>query len=127
MNQEIFLEDGMIIVSQTNEKGIIQYANEDFCVLSGYSIDELIGKPHNIVRDSDMPKAAFNNLWKTIKEGKVWHGIVKNRTKKGNFYWVNATVYPSKSSENLLRYISVRVKPTKNEVEDAMKLYSTLK
>ncbi|MBI3874108.1 MAG: PAS domain-containing protein [Arcobacter sp.] len=126
MSKEIHLKDEMIIVSQTDEKGNIQYANEDFCVLAGYSMDELIGKPHNIIRHSDMPKVAFKDLWKTIKDGKIWHGIVKNRTKNGNYYWVNATAYQSKSSDNTLRYISVRVKPTKDEVENAIKLYTTL-
>lgn len=74
-----------------------------------------------------MPKAAFEDLWKTVKAGKIWNGIVKNRTKNGGFYWVNATAYPSKTRNGEIRYISVRVKPTKEEIEKAEKLYKTMK
>lgn len=124
MNEEIFLDNRTIIVTETNEKGIIEFANTDFCKLSGYTLEELVGNPHNMVRHSDMPKWAFEDLWKTIKSGKMWKGIVKNRTKNGGYYWVKANVYSSKSSNGSLRYISVRVKPTKNEVEKAILAYS---
>jgi len=126
MQEEIFLDDGMIIVSETNAKGIILYANSDFCKVCGYSKDELIGKPHNIVRHRDMPKVAFKGLWDTIKSGEVWNGIVKNRAKKGGYYWVNATIFTSKDVNGNLRYISVRIKPTKEEVANAQALYETL-
>ena len=127
MNEEIKLNKNTMIVSETDEKGIVVYANDDFCDIAGYTKEELIGKPHNIVRHEDMPKAAFEDLWKTIQSGKIWNGIVKNKTKSGDFYWVNATAYPSKTSNNELRYISVRVKPTQEEVSNAIKLYATLK
>jgi len=74
-----------------------------------------------------MPKAAFEDMWKTIKSGKVWKGIVKNRTKDGGYYWVNATAYPSRTVNGEIRYISVRVKPTKEEIQTAEKLYSKLR
>ncbi|PLY11578.1 MAG: PAS sensor domain-containing protein [Arcobacter sp.] len=115
-----------MIVSETDAKGIIQYANSDFCKIAGYSKEELIGKPHNYVRHPDMPKAAFEDLWKTIQSGNIWNGIVKNKTKDGGYYWVNATAYPSKNSNGVLRYISVRVKPTDKEIENAISLYKTL-
>lgn len=124
---EIKLNKKTMIVSETNEKGLITYANNDFCAIAGFSKEELIGKPHSIVRHQDMPKAAFEDLWKTVKSGKVWKGIVKNRTKNGGFYWVNATAYPSKTRNGEIRYISVRVKPTKEEIEKAEKLYKTMK
>ncbi|WP_148623719.1 PAS domain-containing protein [Aliarcobacter cryaerophilus] len=121
--KEMSLEKNTIIVSQTNEKGEIIFANNDFCKIAGFSLEELIGKAHNTVRHSDMPKWAFEDLWRTLKSGKFWKGIVKNRTKDGGYYWVNATAFPSRSSDGTIRYISVRVKPTKEEIEIAKKLY----
>ena len=126
MEQELFLENGMIIVSETDRQGNILYANSDFCKLCGYTKDELIGQAHNIVRHRDMPKAAFKDLWETIQTGEIWNGIVKNKTKNNEFYWVNATVFTSKDVNGELRYISVRVKPTKEEIENATTLYKTL-
>jgi len=125
--KEIFLNKETMIVSETNEKGHIIYANSDFCTIAGYTKAELIGKPHNIVRHNSMPKAAFKDLWSTIQSGNVWNGIVQNTTKDGDFYWVNATAYSSVDSNGNKRYISVRVKPTKEEVDSAIKLYKTLK
>ena len=116
-----------MIVSETDAKRNIIFANSDFCDIAGYTIEELIGKPHNIVRHKDMPKAAFEDLWKTVQDGKIWNGIVKNKTKNGGYYWVNATAYPSKNEKGELRYISVRIKPTDKEIEDAINLYKTLK
>ena len=127
MNKEIILTKDIMIVSETDEKGNILYANADFCKIAGFSREELIGKPHNLVRHSDMPKDAFVDLWKTINNGNVWKGIVKNKTKQGEFYWVNATVYPSKTVDGRKRYISVRVKPTQEEIDIATKLYLNMK
>ena len=126
MEEETFLDNGMIIVSETDAKGVILYANSDFCKMSGYSKDELIGRPHNIVRHRDMPKIAFKELWDTIKSDEIWNGIVKNRTKSGGYYWVNATIFTSKDVNGNLRYISVRIKPTQEEVANAQTLYETL-
>jgi len=126
MEEEVFLEKGMIIVSETDSKGTILYANSDFCKICDYSKDELIGQAHNIVRHRDMPKSAFKGLWETIQTGKSWNGIVKNRTKNNGFYWVNATIFSSKDVDGNLRYISVRIKPTKEEVKNAKSLYETL-
>lgn len=127
MSQEVKLSIDTMIVSETDAKGNIIFANSDFCDIAGYTIEELIGKPHNIVRHKDMPKAAFEDLWKTVQNGKIWNGIVKNKTKNGGYYWVNATAYPSKNEKGELRYISVRIKPTDKEIEDAINLYKTLK
>ena len=127
MNSEVKMSEDMIIVSETDAKGNIIFANQDFCKIAGYTLDELIGKPHNMVRHSDMPKVAFEDLWKPIQAGNFWSGIVKNRTKEGNYYWVNATAYPSKKTNGEIRYISVRVKPTDKEVANAVALYATLK
>lgn len=124
--EEIFLDKDTMIVSETDEKGNIIYANSDFCTIAGYEKHELIGKPHNMVRHNSMPKAAFEDLWATIKSGKIWKGIVKNSTKNGHFYWVNATAYPSVDAYGKKRYISVRVKPTKEEIRLASELYKQL-
>jgi PAS domain S-box-containing protein len=92
---EYTLNDTDFLVSQTDGKGKILFANEDFCKIAGYTLEELIGQPHNIVRHRDMPRAAFKDLWETVKRGQVWKGYVKNATKNGGFYWVFATVYPN--------------------------------
>lgn len=81
-----------IIVSHTNLYGVITYANDTFAEISGYEIDELIGRPHNIVRHPDMPSSLFANLWETLGEGKMWSGYVKNLRHDGGFYWVYAQV-----------------------------------
>lgn len=127
MSKEIKMSINDIIVTETDAKGVITFANEDFCKIAGYTRNELLGKSHNIVRHADMPKIAFADLWKTIQSGKLWKGIVKNKTKNGDFYWVNATAYPIKKTNGELRYISVRIKPTDKEVQEASKLYETLK
>ena len=126
MNEEIKMSISDIIVTETDDKGIITFANEDFCKIAGYKKEELLGSPHNMVRHSDMPKAAFKDLWQTVQSGKIWKGIVKNKTKDGGFYWVNATAYPSKKANGELRYISIRIKPTDKGVADAVNLYLSL-
>lgn len=126
MSREVVLDKKTIIVSETDQNGRIIYVNNDFCNISGYTKDELIGKAHNIVRHRDMPKVAFRDLWDTISRAETWNGIVKNRTKDGGFYWVNATVFPSKNPDGTLRYLSVRVKPTEQEIDEALALYKKL-
>jgi aerotaxis receptor len=125
---EHILKDDDFLVSQTDATGKIIFANDDFCKIAGYEIDELVGKPHNVVRHQDMPKAAFKDLWDTVKKGDVWTGYVKNKTKSGGFYWVYATVYPMKDPHNgETRYMSCRRKPSREEIEAAEALYKTLK
>lgn len=105
--REIKLAPTAFLVSETDAKGIITFANEDFCHYAGYTVEELIGKPHSIVRHPDMPKEAFKNLWNTIQRGNTWKGEVKNRAKCGSSYTVYATVYPIRK-EGELRYLSCR-------------------
>ncbi|MDQ7043236.1 MAG: PAS domain-containing protein [Sulfurimonas sp.] len=125
--QEYILKDDDFLVSQTNDKGIIIFANDDFCKIAGYSLDELVGQPHNIVRHKDMPKAAFKDLWSTVKKGDIWSGYVKNATKDGGFYWVYATVFPKIDSLNKQKsYISCRRKASSAEITEATNLYKTL-
>jgi len=126
--QEYVLKSDDFLVSQTDEKGIILFANDDFCKVAGYSLSELVGQPHNKVRHEDMPRAAFKDLWDTVKSAKVWNGYVKNKTKDGGYYWVYATVYPMyDEASHTKTYMSCRRKPSKQEIIDAEKLYKTLK
>jgi len=127
MSKEIVLDDYAFLVSETDEKGIIIFANNDFCTIAGYTIDELIGQPHNIVRHPDMPKAAFKDLWDTVQSGQPWEGYVKNATKDGDYYWVYATVFPTTISEDTKGYISCRRKASQKEIEIHKKLYKDLK
>ncbi len=87
--------EGRVIISETDLKGKITYANRKFCEIAGYTKDELIGQPHSIIRHPDMPKAAFQNLWDTIQHGKTWTGAVKNLRKDGRYYWVDTTITPN--------------------------------
>jgi len=127
MSKEVRLDKSTMIVSQTDLKGNILYANNDFCKIAGYTKEELIGQPHNVVRNIDMPKAAFADLWATVSSGKTWNGIVKNNTKNGDYYWVNATAYPVTKEDGQKTYISVRKKPTDDEVKNAITLYKQLR
>lgn len=107
--QEITLKKETVLLSTTDPKSRITYANDAFCEVSGYSKEEMYGKPHNLVRHNDMPKLAFANLWETIESGKSWMGPVKNQSKDGRFYWVNAFVTPIKDElGKIVEYQSVR-------------------
>ncbi|WP_122893593.1 PAS domain-containing protein [Arcobacter peruensis] len=126
MGKEMILDDYAFLVSETDEKGLINFANDDFCNLAEYSVDELIGKPHNIVRHKDMPKAAFKDLWETVQRDEVWSGFVKNSTKSGNYYWVFATVFPTITSDGKKGFLSCRRKATREEIEEHTQLYKDL-
>jgi aerotaxis receptor len=125
MAGETILDDISFLVSETDSKGIIRFANDDFCKIAEYTIDELIGQPHNMIRHTDMPKKAFQSLWETILDGEVWTGYVKNATKSGGFYWVFATVYPFESCDGSTGFLSCRRKASKEEIEEAEALYKT--
>lgn len=127
MSTETVLDKNAFLVSETDAKGIIRFANEDFCKVAGYSLDELLGNPHNMVRHKDMPKKAFKSLWDTVQKGEVWTGYVKNATKTGGYYWVFATVYPFESCDGSKGYLSCRRKPTNEEIQKAEKLYAQWK
>ena len=123
MSKETVLDKNAFLVSETDAKGIIKFANEDFCKIAGYSLEELLGKPHNMVRHKDMPKKAFKSLWDTVQKGNIWTGYVKNATKNGGYYWVFATVYPFESCDGSNGYISCRRKASTKEIADAVELY----
>jgi aerotaxis receptor len=117
---------GQYLVSKTDLKGIITYCNDAFIELSGFSTDELIGKNHNVVRHPDMPPAAFEDLWRTVKSGRPWRGMVKNRSKDGDHYWVDAFVVPLRKNGVTTGYMSVRSEPSREQIRDAEALYQSL-
>jgi aerotaxis receptor len=124
---EVPFPKGRYIVSRTDLKGAITYANDTFVQISGFSREELIGKNHNLVRHPDMLPEAFGWLWDTLKAGRPWRGIVKNRCKNGDYYWVDALVVPVLKNDQAIGYMSVRTEPTRQQVADAEALYAQLK
>lgn len=124
---EVVLSDNFSIVSTTDLHGNITYANPYFVEVSGYSKQELIGAPQNILRHPDMPVEAFADLWTTIKAGRPWTGMVKNRTKSGDFYWVLANVTPVFDNGQPTGYMSVRTKPSREQVQQADALYKEIR
>ena len=114
------------LISTTDTKGNIIYCNDAFALVSGYERDELIGKPHNIIRHQDMPKAAFAEMWRTLKSGNVWMGLVKNKRKNGEFYWVNAFVTPVYEGDKVVGYESVRINASESEKARAERAYHRL-
>jgi aerotaxis receptor len=117
---------GKYLVSKTDLKGAVTYANDAFVELSGFSREELIGKNHNLVRHPDMPPQAFEDLWRTVKAGLPWRGVVKNRSKNGDHYWVDAFVVPVRENDQTIGYMSVRSEPSRDQVKQAEALYRKL-
>ena len=126
-NHEIIMGDDQIIVSKTNLKGQITYVNRDFLEVSGFTEQELIGQPHNIVRHPDMPVEAFADFWTTLKQERPWVGYVKNRCKSGDYYWVEAHASPIKEGGQVVGYLSVRRKPARDTVAQVEKIYAQFK
>lgn len=126
-DNEVPFPKGHYIVSRTDLKGITTYVNDTFVEISGFSRDQLIGKNHNVIRHPDMLPAAFEWLWDTVKQGRPWRGIVKNRCQNGDFYWVDALIVPVLKGGEITGYMSVRTEPTRQQVADAEALYQRLK
>ena len=119
--------DGRSLISETDTKGIITYGNRKFFEMTGYSKEELIGQPHNILRHPDMPKAAFNEMWKTVKSGHIWEGYVKNLRKDGKFYWVIVNIVPKLDQKgSLIGYIASRKVPERNKVKAIEETYRAM-
>ena len=110
-DHEVKLRKDQELVTKTNLKGIITYTNPDFVEVSGFTEAELVGQNHNIVRHPDMPVEAFKDLWDTLKLGRPWNKLVKNRCKNGDYYWVKANVTPVFSNGEIVEYMSVRTRP----------------
>ena len=124
---ETEVPDNELIISRTDLKGNITYANETFCEISGYEEEELIGKSHNIVRHPDMPRDAFKDLWQTIQDKKQWQGIVKNLRKDKGFYWVHAIVSGVHKNGELIEYKSLRTPISYDEKLKYQRLYDKMR
>ena len=122
-DKEIALTPETLIVSKTDLKGRITFINRDFLEISGFTESELIGEPHNIVRHPDMPTEAFDDLWRTLKDNRPWTGLVKNRCKNGDYYWVLANATPLFENGQAVGYMSVRTAPSREEVAAAENAY----
>ena len=122
-NVECPIKEGISIVSKTDLKGVITYANEDFVRISGFSQEELIGKSHNIVRHPDVPAEFFEDLWDSLKAGRPWTGVVKNRCKNGDYYWLLNNIAPFYENDQLVGYMSVRLKASPEQIEEANASY----
>ncbi|KPW56708.1 Aerotaxis receptor Aer [Pseudomonas syringae pv. broussonetiae] len=114
------------LISTTDTRGTITYCNDAFVDISGYSEAELLGAAHNTVRHPDVPPAVFEHMWTTLKTGQPWMGIVKNRCKNGDHYWVNAYVTPMLENRKVVGFESVRIKPTAEQIRRAEALYARI-
>ena len=124
---EVAMRDDSFLVSKTNLKGALTYCNEDFVEISGFSREELLGRNHNIVRHPDMPPEAFAELWASVKAGRPWVGMVKNRCKNGDYYWVEANVVPLLKDGRISEYVSLRKKPDATQVREAEQRYAQMR
>jgi aerotaxis receptor len=122
----VFPED-QTLISVTDLKGRITYCNNNFVAVSGYTREELLGQPHNIIRHPDMPEEAFRDLWETIERGHPWTALVKNRRKNGDHYWVRANATPVTSDGRIVGYLSVRTAPKAPEIDASEALYATMR
>ncbi|HEY9099168.1 MAG TPA: methyl-accepting chemotaxis protein [Thiobacillus sp.] len=126
-NVEYILKDSETVVSKTDLNGNITYANQDFINISGFNESELIGAPQNIVRHPDMPSEAFADFWRTLKEGKAWTGLVKNRCKNGDHYWALTNAAPIIENQKIVGYASIQVKSNRAQVQSAETAYRSIK
>jgi aerotaxis receptor len=125
--QEYEVADGITLVSTTDLESRITYCNPAFIEVSGYAKSELIGQPHNLVRHPDMPAEAFRDMWHTLRSGHPWSAMVKNRRKNGDHYWVVANVTPLMQDGQPVGYMSVRTKPSRQQVQQAEALYARMR
>jgi PAS domain S-box-containing protein len=126
-NRELKFDSSRVLISKTDDRGKITFLNSDFIEISGYSFEELMDAPHNIVRHPDMPVEAFRDLWATIKSGQPWEGLVKNRAKSGDHYWVRANVTPIREAGKIKGYISIRTAPARDQTMAADQLYAAIR
>jgi aerotaxis receptor len=126
LDKEYEYED-KVIISQTDLKGVITYANRAFCETSWYSADEVIGKEHNIVRHPDMPKAVFEKMWSSIQSGRAWNGLVKNLRKDGQYYWVDLEILPIKDDDDIVTgYIAAGKSASKKDIYENIAMYQKM-
>jgi aerotaxis receptor len=128
---DMFIEtevpEGEVIISRTDLKGVITYVNDTFAKISGYTPEELIGKPHNILRHPDMPKSAFKEMWETIQAGKTWEGYVKNMRKDRGYYWVYAVISGVYKNDELVEYKSIRSPVPREKRIEMQRIYDEMR
>lgn len=123
-SQEVMLNESDLIITKTDPKGIITYANRKFMEISAYSESMLLGKPHNLIRHPDMPRGVFRLLWKTLQSKQEFFGLVKNYTADGNYYWVFANITPDYGpGYSVQGYYSVRRQASRHAINTAAELY----
>nr|WP_315236449.1 methyl-accepting chemotaxis protein [uncultured Albidiferax sp.] len=127
LNQEYSFPPGQTLVSTTDLHGNINYCNPVFIEVSGFTREELIGQPHNLIRHPDMPEEAFRDMWETIKGGRPWSAMVKNRRKDGSYYWVRANVTPLMEGTQPIGFMSVRTEPLRADIDAATALYARMR
>ena len=126
LNEEVFF-DGKTLISETDTKGVITFVNRKFVEMSGYTKEEALGQPHSILRHPDMPKAAFQEMWKVIKTGKIWEGYVKNLRKDGKFYWVIVNIIPKyDDDQNIIGYTASRKVPNRDMIDKIYMQYQEM-
>ncbi len=126
-NVEQPVPEGEVLVSKTDLKGIVTYCNRIFSEISGFTEAELIGAPHNLIRHPDVPSEFYEDCWNKIKAGHPWHGVIKNRCKNGNFYWVEANVTPWIENNVIVGYVSLRYRATKDQISAAEASYRAVR
>jgi len=125
-DHEYIINEG-VIVSQTDLKGVITYANRLFCQVSGYKVNELVGQPHSIIRHPDMPAPIFAKMWETIKGGQAWNGLVKNLRKDGDFYWVETEILPVRDENGtIIGYIAARKAASRKDIIENEGIYKKM-
>ncbi|MCX6052817.1 MAG: PAS domain-containing protein [Campylobacterales bacterium] len=126
VNEE-YVFDGSMIISQTDLKGIITFANRKFCEVSGYKASDLIGKSHNVIRHPDMPKEVFTKMWEMISSGQGWTGIIKNLRSDGRYYWVDTEILPVHNNKGeLTGYIAARKAAAIKDIQENETLYKNM-
>jgi len=125
-DKEVLMPKGTFLVTRTNLEGIITYANDAFVETSGFTREELVGSNHNMIRHPDVPEAAYKDLWTTLKQGRPWQGMVKNRTKTGDFYWAEANITPVYTNGKVHEYLAVRYVAGREKIEQTEQLYKQL-
>lgn len=125
-NREIQIPANAVLISRTDTKGRISYVSQDFADVSGFSEEEMLGEPHNLIRHPDVPPYVYKDMWETIQGGDPWNGVVKNRAKSGDHYWVDATITPVMSDGIVTGYMSVRKKATTKQIARAEILFNEL-
>ncbi len=120
------MEENTVLITRTDLNGRITYANQNFLEITEMAEEEVLGKPHSIIRNPEVPRSVYFDMWQTIQKGLPWHGVTKNRASSGNHYWVDANVAPRKENGRIVGYISVRRKPTTEQIQKWDKLFKNI-